>query len=300
MNLSYGSPSKDEGEGRTFGTYRYELELLPKDGAIRKINSETLRKKIDGRGKWMRVFERRPDGTIRGSRTFPLSGYGQVIDKIRDDASVISTLALFEHGPSQLITGSTRSILSNILVDRIEPNDDMALQYICRDQDLVDALNLELQRIDVGIKEMKIVQSASGPIPVFTHQGLHVDMPWILESHGTRSFIRLFPMLFLTLKKGGISIIDELDISIHPLLLPEILRWFYDTKRNPDDAQLWASCHSVSLLDELTKEEIVLCEKDRRGRSHFYRLADVQAVRRSDNLYRKYLGGMYGAVPHIG
>jgi hypothetical protein len=26
----------------------------------------------------------------------------------------------------------------------------------------------------------------------------------------------------------------------------------------------------------------------------------VQAVRRSDNYYRKYLGGVYGAVPHLG
>ena len=88
---------------------------------------------------------------------------------------------------------------------------------------------------------------------------------------------------------------------IHPLVLPEILRWFYDKEvRNPHDAQLWISCHSASLLDDLTKEEVAFCEKDATGRTSLYSLMDVQAVRRNDNFYRKYLSGVYGAVPHIG
>ena len=48
------------------------------------------------------------------------------------------------------------------------------------------------------------------------------------------------------------------------------------------------------------KEEIVLCEKDRQGRSRIYSLMDMKAIRRSDNIYKKYLSGVYGGVPHIG
>jgi predicted ATPase len=95
-------------------------------------------------------------------------------------------------------------------------------------------------------------------------------------------------------------VIDELDTSIHPLLLPEIIRWFYDPKKNPDGGQLWMSCQAASLLEELQKEEVFFCEKDRQGRSQVYALTDIQAVRRSDNLYKKYLGGVYGAVPRVG
>jgi predicted ATPase len=91
-----------------------------------------------------------------------------------------------------------------------------------------------------------------------------------------------------------------LDKSIHPVLLPEILRWFRDPARNPHGAQLWMSSHAASLLEELVKEEIVLCEKDATGASRLYSLMDLAAVRRGDNLYKKYLGGTYGAVPHIG
>ncbi len=125
-------------------------------------------------------------------------------------------------------------------------------------------------------------------------------MPWFLESQGTRSFIRIFPLVLLALQQGGVAIIDELDQSIHPLILPEIIRWFYDPERNPHNAQLWMSCHSASLLDDLTKEEVVFCDKDNFGRTSVYSLMDVGAVRRTDNLYKKYLGGAYGAVPQVG
>jgi uncharacterized protein len=125
-------------------------------------------------------------------------------------------------------------------------------------------------------------------------------MPLLLDSHGTRSFIRISPLLLLALQSRGIAIIDELDVSIHPLILPEIVRWFCDSDRNPSDGQLWTSCHSASLLDDLSKEEVVFCEKDKNGRSRIHSLMDIGSVRRSDNLYKKYLGDTYGAVPQIG
>ncbi len=84
------------------------------------------------------------------------------------------------------------------------------------------------------------------------------------------------------------------------MVLPEIIRWFHDTARNPRNAQLWMTCQNASLLEELVKEEVFFCEKDSRGRTTVYGLQDVQAVRRNDNYYRKYLGGVYGAVPHLG
>ena len=102
------------------------------------------------------------------------------------------------------------------------------------------------------------------------------------------------------LETGGVAVLDELDSSIHPMLLPKILRWFYDPERNPHDAQLWMSCQNASLLEDLIKEEVLFCEKDRSGRTQVYGLRDIQSVRRTDNYYRKYLSGAFGAVPQIG
>jgi energy-coupling factor transporter ATP-binding protein EcfA2 len=289
-----------EGHAVPRGLYRYELELGTKDGVVKSVNKEVLRRKPEGRGKWLRVFEREAGRKLLGSSVFSLSGYARIIDKIRDDASVAATLAIFEHEPSQVLVAAASSIFSNILLDKTELSDTDVIRYLFERPGAVTELNKELQRIDVGIQEMKIIPTPSGPAPLFKHEGLLVDMPWNLESHGTRSFIRMFPWLLAPLSRGGIAIIDELDISIHPLILPEIVRWYYDPKRNAHDAQLWMTCHSVSLMDDLMKEQIVLCEKDRLGRSVIYTLMDMKAIRRSDNLYKKYMGGVYGAVPHIG
>ncbi len=298
--LSFAAVHADTHRDEDFGLYRYELELLPRDGEIRTVRREVLRHKPQGQGKWQRVFERGPYKDLRGSRTFSLTGYSQVIDKIRDDASVISTLALFEHEPSKVLAEAASAVFRNILIERLEFTDKDVFAFLAQNPAAVESLNRELQRIDIGVEQMDIVQTASGPTALFKHEGLHAPMPWMLESQGTRSFIRIFPLLLLALQKGGIAVIDELDLSIHPLILPEIVRWFYDSDRNPAGAQLWMSCHSASLLDDLSKEEVVFTEKDQAGRSNVYSLMDVQSVRRSDNLYKKYLGGAYGAVPQIG
>lgn len=301
MELTRSATEKvAEGTEVPQGVYRYELELGTRDGVVSFVNKEILRRKRDGRGKWVRVFERNVGKRLLDSRSFSLSGYARVVDKIRDDASVISTLALFEHEPSQVLVDAANTVFSNILIDRTELSTDDVIKYFAENPSVVTELNKELQRIDVGIQEMTIISTPTGPTPQFMHEGLQKVMPWILESHGTRAFIRMFPILLASLSRGGIAIVDELDISIHPLILPEIVRWYYDPKRNAYDGQVWMTCQSASLLEDLMKEEIVLCEKDRQGRSHAYTLMDMKAIRRSDNLYKKYLGGVYGGVPHIG
>jgi uncharacterized protein len=289
-----------EGLAVPWGIYRYELELGTKDGSVTFVSKEVLRRKREGRGKWLRVFERKSGKELLGSDVFSLSGYARVIDKIRDDASVLATLALFEHEPAQVLLDAAKTIVSNILMDKTDLSDNTIIQILTQNPASVEELNRNLQRIDVGIQEMKIISTINGPTPMFKHDGLLWEMPLSLESHGTRSFIRMFPWLMASLSSGGIAIIDELDISIHPLVLPEIVRWYYDPARNPKNAQIWMTLHSASLLDDLVKEEIVLCEKDRQGRSKIYSLMDMKAIRRSDSLYKKYLSGMFGAVPRIG
>jgi hypothetical protein len=192
------------------------------------------------------------------------------------------------------------SIVTNILVEKVDFTDPNVVRFYADNPLMVEALNREIERIDLGIKGMSIDSTNGGPVARFEHEGLANLMPLHLESHGTRQFIRIFPLLVQTLAVGGVAVIDELDLAIHPLVLPEILRWFYDPERNPRNAQLWMSCHNASLLDELIKEEVYFCEKDGLGRTRLYGLQDIQAVRRNDNYYQKYLGGVYGAVPQLG
>jgi hypothetical protein len=281
-----------------YGTWRYELTINNIKGRY-VVGSETLRQKPEGKGKWIRVFDRNGDA-VKGGKAFGLAGYSNVIDKVRDNASLISTLAQFDHKPSLRLRDAAQSIVANILVDRNDVSDPDAIRYYAMNSASMEALNREIGRIDLGIRRMHIQQLPNGPMAYFDHEGLHQAMPWHLESHGTRTFVKYFPLLHMALQNGGVAVIDEIDISIHPLVLPEIIRWFHDEKRNPKKAQLWMTCHAASLLEDLLKEEVFFCEKDGRGRSSVYGLQDIQDVRRTDNRYRKYLSGVYGAVPQIG
>jgi hypothetical protein len=186
------------------------------------------------------------------------------------------------------------------LIEKLDINDDFIARLYKNSTDLLKALNREIERIDIGVSQLNLVEGANGPVIQLHHNGLASPLMLPFESHGTRQFIKTFPLVFGALATGGIAIIDELDMSIHPLVLPEILRWFDDPEKNPLNAQLWMTGQNPSLLEELIKEEIFFCEKDRLGRTSIYSLGDIQSVRRTDNYYRKYLSGMYGAVPRLG
>jgi AAA15 family ATPase/GTPase len=282
-----------------YATWRYELVISTDDRGRNIVFSESLKQRPDGKGRWVRVFDRERD-EIQSSKTFSLKGYNRVIDKVRDNASLISTLAQFDHPASLRLRAAAQRIVGNIFIDRNEISDGDAIKYYASNSLAVDALNAEIQRIDLGVRRMDMKSLPTGPMAYFEHEGLHAPMPWSLESHGTRSFIKNFPWLYLALQNGGVALIDEIDISIHPLVLPEIIRWFYDDKRNLRKAQLWVTCHAASLLEDLLKEEVFFCEKNIKGQTRVYGMQDIENVRRTDNRYRKYLSGSYGAVPQIG
>jgi len=286
------------GEAVEYGVYRYELSNDVEDGVATKVASEALRQKPSGHGKWQRVFERDGQGQVKGSKFFSLTGFHHLLNTLRPNVSVLSSFALFEHPAAKLWIDIARKAWFQFGGSGAG-QDKPVIDFLASHPNLLDELNKELSRIDVGVESMRLEQTVNGPEPRFRHAGLQVEMPWLLESHGTRSFIRMFPALAVTLSQGGVCVIDEFDASIHPLVLPEIMRWFYAKPKNAYDAQLWFSCHSVSLLDDLTKEEIVICEKDREGRTTAHSLMDIK-VRRDENLYRKYLSGAYGGILHIG
>ena len=288
---------------------RYSYEVIFRNETIgpgfspkpRTVVHESVRQWPEATGKSIRVFERNEHGEVTASKEFGLSGYQMVADKVRSNASLISTLIQFNHGPSLEMRELARTIFSNILVERFEPSDEHLVRTVyASEPQLVEALNRDLERIDLGIRAMRIVPGTQGPLALFDHYGLNTALPMQFESHGTRQFIRIFPILSYALQYGGVAAIDELDQSIHPSVLPEIIRWFHDPERNLYNAQLWMSCQAASLLEELQKEEIFFCEKSRDGQTKIFGLRDIQAVRRTDNFYKKYLGGVYGAVPKLG
>jgi len=283
-----------------FAQYVYELKIGDIPGRSMVVLSEELRF-LPPTGKSRNIFKRESNEEVQSSSSFPLKGLSHVIAMLRPNVSMTSTIAQFaEHAPTIGLLAWARRFTSNILLEREMPDERNVTKYYAEHPDSGKALHEVLGRLDTGIKSMLLVQTADGLQPAFVHQGLERPLSLHFESEGTRQFFRIYPNIWQALQLGGIAVVDEMDSTIHPMLLPEILRWFYDPEINKHQAQLWISGHSASLLEELKKEEIFFTEKDEQGHTKVYGLKDIEAVRRVDNFYQKYLGGVYGAVPRIG
>lgn len=281
--------------------YCYEVSFGAPAGQAPKVISESLKYWPSAAGRQVRLFERTSEGTVAAGKAFGLTGYRQALEKVlRPNASVISTLAQLEHPPAKMLWHVADTVGSNILLEKIDVTNEAVTRLYAENPELLKRLNQDLQRLGLGVRAMTVQQGPRGPVALYQHEGLSGPLMAHAESHGTRLFVAIFPLIARALENGGIAVIDELDLAIHPLALPEIIRWFHDPERNPHDAQLWMSCQNASLLEGLSKEEVLFCDKDYRGRTSIYALNDVHAVRRDDNYYRKYLSGVYGAVPRLG
>lgn len=147
---------------------------------------------------------------------------------------------------------------------------------------------------------MTIEKDDQGLFAKFKHTGLDDFIFFAEESAGTRRFIEIFIRLHYALEQGSVAIIDEIDADLHPLLLPEFLRWFSSPERNPKGARLFFTAHNPALLDDLEKEQIFFTEKPCGKSTQVYSARDIKGLRREPSLMKKYLAGELGAVPHIG
>lgn len=281
--------------------YSYEVVFSSKSHSPQTVLSETLKLWTKETNRPINLFHRNENGIVKAHKYFALAGYNSALEKVlRPNVSVISTLAHLQHPISTVLWQSSTQFYSNIFIQKSDPDEDVVLRDYKEDSDLLAALNKEMQRFDIGIDRMDVVDGPYGAKAQIHHFGLDGPLSMLLESHGTKQFIKVFPLIYRALQVGGIAAIDELDLSIHPLVLPEILSWFHDKKRNILGAQLWVTGQNPSLLEDLTKEEIFFCEKNDNGETSIYGLRDIKAVRREDNYYRKYLSGIYGAIPRLG
>lgn len=120
------------------------------------------------------------------------------------------------------------------------------------------------------------------------------------ESDGTRRLLDLLPALHQMRSRGGVYFVDEIDRSMHPILVRGLIEFFLSSCSH-SAGQLIATTHESTLLDLslLRRDEIWFAEKDREQATHLYSLADFQV--RTDLAIRKhYLEGRFGAIPFLG
>lgn len=279
--------------------FRYELHIShTKDRPGKSVLYEAL--SYAPKGRFRKLFERH-EQTFSFGQEFEIADNDTRVLSIRPNASVISTLSQLNHKLSFQFQAFIGTLQTNIAgMDKAQYHANQTLPFYASNPEYLIRLNRELRRLDVGLEEMSIEQGSQGLFAKFKHVGLDGFVFMDEESVGTRKFIEVFPKLQYVLETGSVSLIDELDTDLHPMLIPELFRWFCDPERNPRGAQLFFTAHNPALLDEMEKEQVFLTEKGSGKPSTVYGARDIKGLRREPSLMKKYLAGELGAVPHIG
>ena len=302
------------GKGQDEESTEFEVELDGKIGSAEKselfqyrlVISHDQKRVLEEdliyfpRSRPKRLFSRRSQ-EFKFGNDFQIRKNDPSIPKIRENCSVISTLAQFNHSVSVEISNNLSILYTNVkeLFGNQETTAISEANSYFNSADLRKKFLEFSRKFDIGIEKVEIAITNKGMEPLFFHRGIHRPISYALESHGTNLVYNLFPTLYYAMQRGGVAVIDELDNAIHSLLVPEIVDLFVDSERNPHHAQLIAVCHNPSILQFLEKEEIYFTEKAPDGATSIYGLKDIRGVRRESNIYANYLAGAFGGIPKI-
>jgi AAA15 family ATPase/GTPase len=211
-------------------------------------------------------------------------------------------------GATQLNPGLTIGLLKT-------PDGKAKVMRFVRNADLgIDDIALKSELIPAGMIGIQGIQ-ITGPAPGASGaefdrvQTLHkvagdkepVTLEMSDESSGTNKIINSAGAWLKVLTNGEVLFIDELDNSLHPMIVRFLIGLFHSVDANKKNAQIFFSTHDTSLLDGdlFRRDQIWFTEKDKRNASHLYPLLDF-SPRKEEALGKGYLKGRYGALPFIG
>ena len=131
----------------------------------------------------------------------------------------------------------------------------------------------------------------------FGKNGFSKDMDIVAQSDGTVRLLNLAPAFYDAIREGKTVLIDEIEHSIHPHLIIELVKIFSKQKTT---GQLIFTTHETCLLDQkfIRTDEVWMVEK-KDGSTHMYSLNDFK-IHNTINIENGYMEGRYGAIPFIG
>jgi hypothetical protein len=207
-------------------------------------------------------------------------------------------------GPGAVLnTGLTSALLQ-------QPEGKAKVLPFLREADF-DIADVHLRRDPVnGLVQgpiMAIEQSAEGMWALratFTHPSLDgsdpVGLDFADESRGTQMMFLAAGAWLKVLDQGEVILFDELETSLHPLIIRYLVDLFHSPVSNPRHAQLIFSTHNTSLLDMdlFRRDQIWFVERGQKAASRLYPLTEFKP-RQGEALERGYLRGRYGALPLV-
>ena len=128
--------------------------------------------------------------------------------------------------------------------------------------------------------------------------GSDVEIPLHDESDGTRRLIEYMPLLYAVIHDSMVYVIDEIERSIHPIMIKDIVRKLSESETAK--GQLIFTTHESGLLDQniFRPDEIWFAQKDAEQATQLYPLSDFN-IHKTANIENGYLNGRYGGIPFL-
>ena len=293
--------------------YKYEVSIF--NGIVQ---NEILQKRDETTKRYSYLFNRETGKDISLGKAIKINK--RDLNRLGDDMSLFSfmlELNYFEETDFLLF----RKFYTNVQPESMF-NDyaSFKLNYISQmlqeDKILADELIEELSVIDTGISSVELKKNKRKFMDPESREIINeLEFSTILtdhniannnyqlslseESNGTFRYIEIFMYLSKVFQNGGVFIADELEQSLHPDLTGRIINRFMNKDKNPNNAQLLFTTHNPWFLQDLTKTQIFITEKNDEAATEITRLDEISGVRNDENYFMKYIAGEYDGRPKI-
>lgn len=278
----------------THDTFKYEIELTNQ-----KILNESIYKNN------ILVIERKDNKFTHINDEYSDIG----IIKLKDKASLISTAKQYEINSIEQISDILIRRVSNVnalgLKEELLNYKAVSKEYH-EDKEVLNFAKHIIVNSDAGISDIIIEEQENIEtnekeyIPFFEYNinGEKDFLSYLNQSSGVKSLYKQLSSYQLVLAVGGILILDEFDINLHPDLLPLLLDLFDNPEKNIHDAQLIFTTHNTEIMEKLKKYRTILVNKED-NESFLYRLDELngEVLRNDRPLTPIYNSGRIGGKP---
>ena len=238
---------------------------------------------IDAAKEWMRNQLMAVISPMTG-----LTSYAQ--RKASENKEVINYIVKFLHEADFNVTDISTNVISKQLTDE-------AIQFLTEDNDNIDEDSIrEAERIkkERTIKQFQITFEHT----VENDNGMEIyQMDKKYESIGTMRTFGIETAVYEALKRNAVLPIDELETSLHPMLLEKIL---FEYLKTHSRSQLIVTTHNDGLLDLLDdlirKHSVWFTEKKKSGVTELYKLTDFKGINRLSSIREAYRNKRFGAT----
>lgn len=125
------------------------------------------------------------------------------------------------------------------------------------------------------------------------------------ESEGTRVAAAMIGICLWALETGSVVFFDELDRSLHPIILVELVHLFKRKTMNRHNGQLVFTLHDTTLLEDpmMRVSEVAVVNNNPHTGTTLTRLSELDRgddnpVRNIHNFRKQYMEGILTGVPH--